>query len=467
MVTETKALANSLDAPSGTEREEIIPIIPDKWETRQGMKCTRARRKLLSPKSRLRIGTWNVRTMYEQGRCAQVVKEMKRYNLSILGVSEMRWNTFGSLRTATGEFILYSGNPNEDDQHVKGVGLILSRSAADSLLAWEPVSERVITARFASKCQNMSIIQVYAPTNDATEEEKESFYYQLQTVYDRTPRRDVIVVIGNFNAKIGNNNTGMETVMGQHGLGSMNENGEILADFCTCNDIVIGGTIFPHKPCHKATWRSPDARTENQIDHITINRRWKSALQDVRVRRGADVDSDHHLVVAQFKLKLAATKKKKNLRRRYDIRNLKFEDKRREFQLTLQNRFELLDPSLGEDGRDVNEDWYDIRDAYIETCEEVLGKVERNRKEWITDDTWRKIEERRQLKVDVDKARTRLEKRNAMQQYRIKGRQVKEACRRDKRAYINQVAADAEEAASKGDLNRLYQTTRILRILNS
>ena len=391
MVTETKALANSLDAPSGAEREEIIPIIPDKWETRQGMKCTRARRKLLSPKSRLRLGTWNVRTMYEQGRCAQVVKEMKRYNLSILGVSEMRWHTFWSLRTATGESILYSGNPNEDDQHVKGVGLILSKSAADSLLAWEPVSERVITARFASKCQNMSIIQVYAPTNDATEEEKESFYYQLQTVYDRTPRRDVIVVIGDFNAKIGNNNTGMETVMGQHGLGSMNENCEILADFCTCNDIVIGGTIFPHKPCHKATWRSPDARTENQIDHITINRRWKSALQDVRVRRGADVGSDHHLVVAQFKLKLAATKKKKNLRRRYDIRNLKFEDKRREFQLTLKNRFELLDPSLGEDGRGVNEDWYNIRDAYIETCEEVLGKVERNRKEWIMDDTWRKI----------------------------------------------------------------------------
>ena len=94
--------------------------------------------------------------------------------------------------------------------------------------------------------------------------------------------------------------------------------------------------------------------------------------------------------------------------------------------------------------------------------EEVLGKVQRIRKEWLTDDTWRKIEERRQLKADVDRATTRLEKRNTMQQYRIKGRQVKEACRRDKRAYINQVAADAEEVASKGDLNWLYQTTRIL-----
>ena len=127
--------------------------------------------------------------------------------------------------------------------------------------------------------------------------------------------------------------------------------------------------------------------------------------------------------------------------------------------------------------------------------------------EWLTDDTWRKIEERRQLKAEVDRARTRREKRNAMQQYRplshgghfesqenkklcfspsslalderldgqnllfqhcvikvygIQGKQVKAACRRDKRGYINQVVTDAEEAARKGDLNRLCQTTRIL-----
>ena len=140
------------------------------------MKCT-AQMKLLSPKSRLRLGMWNVRTMYEQGRCAQIVKEMKRYNLSILGVSEMRWNTFGSLRTRTGETILYSGNPNDDDAHVKGVGLILSRVAADSLMEWEPVSERIITARLASKSQNMSLIQVYVPTNEAKDEDKEAFYH--------------------------------------------------------------------------------------------------------------------------------------------------------------------------------------------------------------------------------------------------------------------------------------------------
>ena len=75
LVTETETIANSLDAPSGAEREGTIPINPISQGARQGMKCA-AQMKLLSPKSRLRLGTWNVRTMYEQGRCAQIVKEM-------------------------------------------------------------------------------------------------------------------------------------------------------------------------------------------------------------------------------------------------------------------------------------------------------------------------------------------------------------------------------------------------------
>ena len=80
----------------------------------------------------------------------------------------------------------------------------------------------------------------------------------------------------------------------------------------------------------------------------------------------------------------------------------------------------------------MNEDLNNMKDVYIEKSVEVKGKVERNRKKWLTDDTWRKIEERRQLKADVDSDRTLLAKRNAMQEYQ--GRQVKEACRRDKKA---------------------------------
>ena len=74
--------------------------------------------------------------------------------------------------------------------------------------------------------------------------------------------------MGDFNAKIGSNNRAYEEVMGTHGIGDMNENGEMFADLCSFNRLIIGRSVFPHRRIHKATWVSPDHRTENQIDHI-------------------------------------------------------------------------------------------------------------------------------------------------------------------------------------------------------
>ena len=75
---------------------------------------------------------------------------------------------------------MYSWNEREEDAHTHGVGLLLSKEAAKSLIEWEPVSERIITARFTSKGRNITIIHWYAPANSAEFEEKETFYQHLQ-----------------------------------------------------------------------------------------------------------------------------------------------------------------------------------------------------------------------------------------------------------------------------------------------
>lgn len=84
---------------------------------------------------------------------------------------------------------------------------------------------------------------------------------------------DLIIVMGDLNAQVGNDNSNIENVMGVHGLGTMNENGKILVEMCTQSYLVNRGTLFPHKIIHKATWISADLSTENQIDHITISRK--------------------------------------------------------------------------------------------------------------------------------------------------------------------------------------------------
>nr|KAG5686923.1 hypothetical protein BaRGS_020732 [Batillaria attramentaria] len=158
---------------------------------------------------------------------------------------------------------------------------MLAPEAQRALIGWEPVNSRIITAKFITKKKDikLNIIQCYAPTMMRKRRKKDDFYQQLQTVIDRGGAKDMTILMGDFNAKIGSDNTGYENTMGTHGLGQMNENGERFADFCALNQLVIGGSIFPHKRIHKATWRSPDHVTENQIDHICISRKFRRSCE--------------------------------------------------------------------------------------------------------------------------------------------------------------------------------------------
>ena len=117
----------------------------------------------------------------------------------------------------------------------------------------------------------MTVIQPYAPINDAMDEQKNESYNQLQDTISDYTRNDLLVVMGDLNAKVRNNNTNRREVMRKFGIGIMNDSGERLCDFCSANGFVITGTNFPHKNIHKLTWGSPDGRTVNQIDHVLVN----------------------------------------------------------------------------------------------------------------------------------------------------------------------------------------------------
>ena len=219
---------------------------------------------------------------------------MNRYNLHILGVSESRW-------IGTGEIVLYSGR--DDNMYFEGVAIILKKGLEKSLIEWKPVNSRSIKVRLRGRLNNMSVIQCYAPTNDGDEEDNNLFYEQLQAEIEEIPGHGVIIVMGDMNAKVGDDKLGVERTMGRHGWGTINNNCELLVDFCADNSMVIRGTLFPHPTTHKLTWFSPNGRDKNQIDHIAINGTLGRSLLDVRVRRGADVGRDHHLVTARIRMK--------------------------------------------------------------------------------------------------------------------------------------------------------------------
>ena len=194
---------------------------------------------------------------------------------------------------------LYSGK-EEGSARTAGVGIMLTKTAYSSLMSWEPISERFITARFRSRVRNISIIQCYAPTEQAFNTEKDNFYNLLSTIYDKTSHVDIVMVMGDLKAKVGQDNYTLNHVMGIHGIGARNDNGERFVDFCSTNYLVIRGIIFQHKRCHKVSWISPSGRTSNQNDHFAISRRFRGCLMNVRNKRGANIGNslDHFVMVA-------------------------------------------------------------------------------------------------------------------------------------------------------------------------
>jgi len=408
---------------------------------------------LLAPRKPVRFGCWNVRTLYQVGKLAQVVNEFNKYRLCFMGMSEVRWSGSGQQRLNGGETIIWSGR--QDDLHYEGVALLICKERSNAVLQWKPVNERLLYVRMNSKFSRLSIVVVYAPTEDAPEEEKDRFYEAMQSTLLAIPRHDVLLVLGDFNARTGNDNTNHKRTMGIHGTGELNDNGERLIDFCEENDLVIGGTLFPHKDIHKLTWTSPDGQTRCQLDHILINGKWRRSLQDVRVMRNADVGSDHSLLIGKLQLKLRNAKVGKKCHPRLDVVKLNDPNIRELFSVAIREKLKSIQTESSFTMSSFNH-------ALKEVGEKVLGHRRKSKVEWISPTTWQLVAERKHIKTKLLSTKNPEQQSALASAYRAKDKEVKKAARKDKRDYFDRLAEQAEEAARMNDMKNLYQISRKL-----
>ena len=179
---------------------------------------------------------------------------MARVNVDILGISELKW-------TGMGEF-------NSDDQNIyycgqeslrrNGVPIMVNKRVQNAVLGCNLKNDRMISVRFQGKPLNITVIQVYAPTSNAEETEVELFYEDLQDLLELTLKKDVLFIIGDWNAKVGSQET--PGITGKYGLGIRNEAGHRLIEFCQENALVIKNTLFQQHKRRLYTWISPDGQ---------------------------------------------------------------------------------------------------------------------------------------------------------------------------------------------------------------
>ena len=230
----------------------------------------------------------------------------KKIRYDVLALQETKVKASTTRKTNEGDLIILGAKV--DKKNIGGVGFIVHRSLEPSVESSEIISPRLAVLRInVNKNTTLAIINAYAPTSAATEEEKDEFYLEIEKVI-KNEKAYYKYVCGDFNATV-NEPLNTSTRIGLHGTGTTNDNGERMLELLNACNLFHGNSLYQKKTTSRWTWISPNGNTKSELDHILTNRRW--TLLDVTVVEAFNTGSDHRLLRAKIQLRMK--------RKRHDI----------------------------------------------------------------------------------------------------------------------------------------------------
>ncbi|XP_048004286.1 uncharacterized protein LOC125240437 [Leguminivora glycinivorella] len=226
--------------------------------------------------------------------------ELNRLKVDIAALQETRIEDEGSLREAHYTFYWKGKSSTETREH--GVGFAVRNQLIDAIETPVGVSERIMVLRLNTKSGYVTLISAYAPTLHSTSEAKDQFYNQLDEVLRGVRPSDRLHILGDFNARVGQDNTDWPDCLGAHGVGKLNDNGQRLLEFCSKYELCVTNTFFKGKWMRKVSWMHPRSKHWHQLDLALTRRRDLRETLHTRTYHSADCDTDHSLVSTKVRL---------------------------------------------------------------------------------------------------------------------------------------------------------------------
>jgi hypothetical protein len=269
----------------------------------------------------------NVKTIV--GKEVEITKEMERDKIQVLGISEVKKKRSRETTLEKGSVLRYLGV--EKRRRAKdGVGIIMDETTDKNVIKWTPMNSRIIRVDLHLEGNRLTVVQVYAPTEDADIIEKEQLYLDLQRVADdaRTDNRK-LVIMGDMNGRNGQDQRVGHGSMGRYGGERIrNTNEERLIDFCINNGLLIGNTFYNHKQIHKITFEGEGRDVKSITDYILYSVELTYVLKDVKVIRGTELSTDHRLLVTDTRFRKGLPEKTKKYQK-FFTEKLKREEHRK------------------------------------------------------------------------------------------------------------------------------------------
>ena len=320
--------------------------------------------------------------------------------MDVLCVQETRWKGKKAREMGNGYKMYYAG----EDGKKNGVGIILSPKMKCNVLEVTRESDRVIWMRLNVDGRAVNVISAYAPQVGCNSQEKADFWEQMEEVMQKIAENDVVWIGADFNGKVGEGNIGATEVMGKHGVGRRNEEGQMIVEFALANNMAIVNTYFEKRLSRKITYTSGDRNT--QIDYILFRRGDMKMTQNCYVLPGEAVAKQHKVVVCKGVLETNGKMTSVKIRKTKWWR-LNQVEHRKKFVGTMRE-------ALQEEEKCT---WEVVSDVMRKTAQQVLGVTsgKMGKKEetwWWKDEVQDPIKRKKEMKKERNRNRNEVTIRN-------------------------------------------------------
>ena len=303
------------------------------------------------------------------------------------------------------------------------------------------------------------MISAYAPTMTNPEDIKDKFYEELDSLIASVPKSEKLILLGDFNARVGTEHQTWDGIIGRHGTGKCNSNGTLLLRACATHDLVITNTLFRLPTRNKTSWMHPRSKHWHLIDYVITR---KKDVRDVRVTKamcGADCWTDHRLIVSKFRLCILPMRRPQGQRRakRLNISKLKNANVAEGFTSDLDSKLQDASPK---EKADIEEQWAAFRDTVYSTALQHLGPATRKHQDWF-DENDAQIQEMLSEKQKLFRAHQNDPKSQAKRDaYTSSKQKIQKKLREIQNAWYNNKAEEIQQYADSHSSKRFYDAVK-------
>jgi hypothetical protein len=382
-------------------------------------------------------------------KTAVISMELERLNVSIAALQETRLPDEGSLREAQYTFF-WRGKPT-DAVREHGVGFAVRNDLLKAIEKPQGVSERIMVLRVNTNSGYITAISAYAPTLTSSDEAKDQFYDQLQETVRGVKSSDRLYILGDFNARVGQDRIAWPDCIGEHGIGKQNENGQRLLEFCSRNQLCVTNTYFKGKLSRHVSWKHPRSGHWHQLDMILSRKNDLRETLHTRTFHSAECDTDHSLVMAR----IAFSQKKIHSSRppgkkKVKVLNTRNDEMVNEFRELVKNVQSTWSENVHADDM-----WRSVKLLLTDIAGSVFGYQETKTQDWFAENL-------EQLKPLLDSKREAALKHrmNSAPETREKLKNATSTLQRSARRYANiywtNLCSNIQKCADAGNFSGVY-----------